>query len=109
MDARIPCDRPERIKSPSTRIIDCGQILERRIWSLPLIRHRQGRPLPLRQRPASLELDEHGHTKWLGLEVRRHDVQDAEHATVEFVARYRMSGRGHRLHETNRFIRVEGA
>lgn len=57
-------------------------------------------------RPTSLDLDADGATKWLGLEVRRHEIEDAEHATVEFVARYRVAGRGHRLHETSRFVRI---
>ena len=59
-------------------------------------------------RPASLDLSADGATKWLGPEVRRHDVQDAEHATVQFVARYRVAGRGHRLHETSRFAKDDG-
>ena len=33
--------------------------------------------------------------RWLGLEVKRHEQQDATHATVEFVARYRVAGRCH--------------
>lgn len=55
-------------------------------------------------RPAQLELDA-GETRWLGLEIRRHARLDADHAVVEFVARYRVHGRGHRLHETSRFTR----
>ncbi len=55
-------------------------------------------------RPAQLNLAEDAGTKWLGLDVRRHECQDAAHATVEFVARYRIGGRGHRLHEKSRFI-----
>ena len=47
-------------------------------------------------------------TRWLGLEVRAHLVADETHATVEFVARYRIAGRGHRLHETSRFVREDG-
>ena len=43
-------------------------------------------------------------TKWLGLEVRDHRVTDATHAEVEFVARYRIAGRGVRLHERSRFV-----
>lgn len=46
--------------------------------------------------------------RWLGLEVRRVSQTDAQHATVEFVARYRHQGRGIRLHERSRFVR-EGA
>ena len=59
-------------------------------------------------RPASLDLAAEGNTKWLGLEVRRHQAQDADHASVEFVARYRMAGRGQRLHEVSRFTREDG-
>jgi len=58
-------------------------------------------------RPPSLEPDPPG-MKWLGLEVRRHARQDAEHATVEFVARSRLAGRASRLHETSRFVREDG-
>ena len=59
-------------------------------------------------RPAALHLAEDAGTKWLGLEVKRQQAQDASHATVEFVARYRIAGRGHRLHETSRFVREDG-
>lgn len=45
--------------------------------------------------------------KWLGLEVRRH-VPAGEDATVEFVARYKIGGRAHRLHEISRFVREAG-
>ncbi len=45
--------------------------------------------------------------KWLGLEVRRH-VPDGDTATVEFVARYKIGGRAHRLHEVSRFVREDG-
>ena len=44
-------------------------------------------------------------TKWLGLEVRDHRAIDADHAEVEFVARYRVQGRGARIHERSRFVR----
>ena len=47
-------------------------------------------------------------TKWLGLEAKKHALQDASHATVEFVARYRVAGKGHRLHELSRFVREDG-
>ena len=45
--------------------------------------------------------------KWLGLEVRQHQQQD-DRAAVEFVARYRSGGRGHRLHEISNFVREQG-
>jgi SEC-C motif domain protein len=46
--------------------------------------------------------------KWLGLDVRAHRLLDADHAEVEFVARSRLAGRAHRLHERSRFVREEG-
>ena len=58
-------------------------------------------------RPAELALADDP-TRWLGLDVRRHAVHDADHASVEFVARYRIAGRGHRLHELSRFVREDG-
>jgi SEC-C motif-containing protein len=57
--------------------------------------------------PADLAPNPPGLT-WLGLELRRHAVQDADHATVEFVARSRLAGRATRLHETSRFERRDG-
>ena len=59
-------------------------------------------------RPAALHLAEEAAAKWLGLEVKRHVQQDTEHATVEFVARYKVNGRAHRLHENSRFVREDG-
>lgn len=58
-------------------------------------------------RPSTLEPNPEG-LRWLGLEVRRHSVQDADHATVEFVARSKLGGRAQRLHETSRFVRDDG-
>lgn len=58
-------------------------------------------------RPETIEPNEPG-LRWLGLEVRRHTPLDADHATVEFVARSKWGGRACRLHETSRFVRLEG-
>jgi SEC-C motif-containing protein len=58
-------------------------------------------------RPATLAPNEPG-LRWLGLDVRRHHVIDADHATVEFVARSKLGGRAHRLHEISRFVREDG-
>lgn len=46
--------------------------------------------------------------KWLGLDVKRHVVQDDDHAQVEFVARSRLQGKGQRMHEVSRFVRENG-
>ena len=59
-------------------------------------------------RPAVLELDATPRPQWLGLAVKVHVPLDETHATVEFVARYKLNGRAFRLHETSRFERVDG-
>lgn len=46
--------------------------------------------------------------KWLGLEVRMHRVTGGQRAEVEFVARSRLAGRAHRLHERSRFAQEQG-
>lgn len=58
-------------------------------------------------RPSSLAPNEPG-LRWLGLQVKKHVQQDAEHASVEFVARSKWGGRAQRLHEISRFERVDG-
>lgn len=58
-------------------------------------------------RPSTLPPPEPG-LKWLGLEVKHSALQDAEHGTVEFVARSKLGGRAHRLHENSRFVREDG-
>lgn len=59
-------------------------------------------------RPVDLALDATPRPQWLGLAVKSHVPLDASHATVEFVARYKLNGRACRLHETSRFERVDG-
>ena len=59
-------------------------------------------------RPASLDFNIEEKTHWLGLTIKRHEVEDTDHAIVEFVARYKIDGRAYRLHETSRFVREDG-
>ena len=58
-------------------------------------------------RPAEAVVFEPG-LRWLGLDVRRHEVLADDRAVVEFVARSKLGGRAHRLHETSRFVREGG-
>jgi SEC-C motif domain protein len=58
-------------------------------------------------RPARLDPNPPG-LKWLGLDVKATALQDADHGTVEFVARSKQGGRAHRLHEVSRFVREGG-
>ena len=59
-------------------------------------------------RPASLDFAQESPPRWLDLSIKRTSNRDAEHAVVEFVARYKIAGRAHRMHETSRFERVNG-
>ena len=58
--------------------------------------------------PTDLALD--GDQRWLGLKVRGTAAggEEDELGTVEFVARYKIGGRGHRLHELSEFVRLDG-
>jgi SEC-C motif-containing protein len=55
-------------------------------------------------RPAAIEPPEAGLT-WLGLQVRGSGLTGPDAGWVEFVARSKLAGRAHRLHETSRFVR----
>lgn len=59
-------------------------------------------------RPTALELTSAPRSQWLGLEVKRHEQPQPDQAVVEFVARYKVGGRAHRLHEISRFVREAG-
>jgi len=73
-----------------------------------------------RTRPQDAILDPDEHLRWLGLEIksalrlRQRKAESPDHPdsdpdsdrnTVEFVARYKVGGRAHRLHELSRFLR----
>lgn len=59
-------------------------------------------------RPATLDLAAEPAPKWIGLTIRAYRPSGPDGAIVEFVARYRVGGRAHRLHETSRFVREDG-
>jgi SEC-C motif-containing protein len=54
--------------------------------------------------PGELELSP---VKWLGLDVREAQTT-GDAGVVEFVARFRVDGKGERLHEISRFVREAG-
>jgi SEC-C motif domain protein len=58
-------------------------------------------------RPVELRLSEEK-GKWFKLEVKWAQETNEDRATVEFVARYKLGGRAHRLHETSHFVREDG-
>jgi SEC-C motif-containing protein len=59
--------------------------------------------------PADLDVDPAAPDapRWLGLQIKRFAALDDTHAEVEFVARYKVGGRAHRLRESSRFVRGE--
>jgi len=55
-------------------------------------------------RPEQLSLAEDA-AHWTRLDVKRHVAESPTSAIVEFIARYKINGRAHRLHEVSRFVR----
>lgn len=56
-----------------------------------------------RTRPARIDPPPDG-LNWLGLAIKASGRIDEAQTFVEFVARSRLAGRGHRLHERSRFL-----
>mgnify|MGYP003430018617 FL=1 len=63
-------------------------------------------------------VNENERLQWLGLEVKSalrlrqrkvNTEESPDRDTVEFVARYKVGGRAHRLHEVSRFVREAGS
>lgn len=111
-----PCGSPASLEDCCRRYLDGGQ---RAPTAEALMRSRYtayvlGRDAYLREtwhpatRPAALNMNDGVATKWIGLDVMRHELQDQNHASVEFVARCKVNGRAHRLHELSRFICEDG-
>jgi SEC-C motif-containing protein len=63
--------------------------------------HPQTRPSRVRFAPER---------RWLGLRIKSTDAggPDDHVGTVEFVARFKIHGKGHRLHEVSRFEKIDG-
>ena len=59
-------------------------------------------------RPEPGTIDLSAATKWVGLDVKRHQSTGPDSAVVEFVARCKVGGRAQRLHEVSRFVREDG-
>lgn len=57
-------------------------------------------------RPAALNLSADSNIKWIGLQVNHTETQVST-ATVDFTARYKISGKAERLHELSQFVRLE--
>lgn len=96
-------DGPLALQAPSAEALMRSRYSAFVLDKLPYLLatwHPSTRPAALEPNPPDL--------KWLGLTVKQARDQDADHATVEFVARSRQAGRAHRLHELSRFVREDG-
>lgn len=53
------------------------------------------------------ELTSETDVKWIGLDIKKHQhASGSDEATVEFVARFKVGGKAHRLHEISNFVRL---
>ncbi|MEP5568409.1 MAG: YchJ family protein [Halioglobus sp.] len=59
-------------------------------------------------RPSRVRIDPE--QKWIGLSIKSTEAGGAADSKgiVEFVARFKVAGKGHRLHERSRFEKIEG-
>ena len=59
-------------------------------------------------RPSRLRFDER--QRWLGLKIKAAEAGQPGDVSgeVEFVARFKVDGKGHRLHERSRFVKESG-
>lgn len=59
-------------------------------------------------RPSRVRLDPQ--QKWIGLSIKSTEAGGVgdESGKVEFVARFKIAGKGHRLHENSRFEKIDG-
>ena len=111
-----PCDSNKNYTDCCGRYLDGGEIaptaealMRSRYTAYTLLRENYLRlTWHSSTRPIALGLADDAATKWLGLEVKRHEQQQPDRALVEFVARYKVNGRAHRLHEVSRFVRENG-
>ena len=58
-------------------------------------------------RPTSLNLSDDASIKWLELQIKRTENNDANNSMVEFIARYKISGKAERLHEISQFQKID--
>ena len=61
-------------------------------------------------RPETLDLAGDTTTKWIGLKILRTEQGQANDSEgiVEFVARYKINGKAHKLHEVSYFVKQDG-
>jgi SEC-C motif-containing protein len=116
--ASCPCGSGAAYGACCGRYIDAGlrpdtaeQLMRSRYAAYVLVREDYlRRTWHVSTRPDTLNLEPTRSGKWLGLEILRTEgggAKDTE-GMVEFVARYKPSGKAERLHESSRFVRDDG-
>lgn len=61
-------------------------------------------------RPAELDVNQPDAPNWIGLKIVTVDGggRDDESGIVEFIARYKINGKAHRMQEKSRFVKEQG-
>ena len=94
-DDEIPQTAEQLMRSRYCGFVNCDESYLLASW------HPHTRPTRVRLNQSQ---------RWLGLGIRAIDAGGVEDVsgTVEFVARFKVDGRGHRLHEISRFEKIAG-
>ena len=91
-------------------VVPTAEALMRSRYTAYTLAHREHllRTWHPRTRPQTLSFD--SAQRWLGLKIKYTEAgrEDDDTGRVEFVARFKIAGRGHRLHEDSRFERLAG-
>lgn len=113
-----PCGSGNAYGACCGRYIDAGlrpetaeQLMRSRYSAYVLVREDYlRRTWHASTRPDTLNLEPACFGRWLGLKILRTEAGGREdrEGVVEFVARYKPSGKAERLHEVSRFVREDG-
>lgn len=90
-----PTSAEQLMRSRYSAFVECNETYLLASW------HPCSRPSRVRFDPQQ---------RWLGLSIKATDAgcESDTSGTVEFVARYKVDGKGHRLRERSRFEKVDG-
>jgi SEC-C motif-containing protein len=93
--AEIPQSAEQLMRSRYCGFVSCNEAYLLATW------HPDTRPRRVR-----LDVQQ----RWLGLGIRATQAgkEHDQFGTVEFVARFKIKGKGHRLHEISRFEKIDG-
>lgn len=95
LSGKVPQSAEQLMRSRYSAFVECDEPYLLATW------HPQARPSRVR-----FDVKQ----RWLGLKIRSTSEGTSEHdvGSVEFVARFKVDGKGHRLHEVSRFEKIQG-